>query len=119
MPSTPGMDPSDSISLLRFRELQTVLDESGGDSRTVIELAHVLHDLRRDKPALDLLLTVPIDSLGMQDRLFLASLQMFDSDLSSAFATAAPICIVPIIVTAATISIFAVIHIRRRKERNG
>ncbi|GEM_PF-5483104 len=113
------MEPSDSISLLRLHELQTVSDESSGDCRTAIELAHVLHDLRRDKPALDLLLTVPIESLGIQDRLFLASLQMFDSDLPSAFATAAPVCIVPIGATAATIAIFAVIHIRRRKERNG
>lgn len=114
-----GMDPADSAGLVRLQELRAVYEPSGGDWETAVEMAHLLHDLRRDKPALRILVTVPGDSLGSSDRLFLASLHLFDSDIPAAFAAAAPVCIVPIAVIAAAALLLAALVIRRRKGRNG
>ena len=114
-----GMDPADSAGLVRLQELRSIYDPSGGDWETAVEMAHLLHDLRRDKPALRILVTVPGDNLGPSDRLFLASLHLFDSDIPAAFAAAAPVCIVPIAVITAAALLSVVLIIRRRKGRNG
>ncbi len=79
-----GMERGDSLDLLRMADLQARLESDPDDARTAVELARTLHRLRRDKPALDLMLGLPDDSLGMMDRLFLASLLLYDGDPAAA-----------------------------------
>ena len=116
IPAHSRMNPADSMGLIRLEELQTSLDSPGTDWRRAVELAHVLHDMRRDKPALRVMMTVPSESLNVSHRLFLASLYIFDSDLPSAFATAAPVCIVP---SAVILAILVLVTLRIARGRKG
>ncbi len=95
--SIGSMSPGDSINLERLATLEAQYLLYPDDIASAVEYAHTLHDLRRDKPALLVMTALPLESLGPGERLFTASMRLFDSDISGAVATAAPV-ILPVLV---------------------
>jgi hypothetical protein len=91
--SSGRMSPGDSISLERLVMLEARYVSCPGDIGHAVAYAHTLHDLRRDKPALLVMTALPMESLGPGERLFTASMRLFDSDVTGALAAAAPVCL--------------------------
>lgn len=87
------MAPGDSLDLARLPILEARYRACPGEIAPAVEYARLLHDLRRDKPALLVMLSLPAESLDSGERLFTASMRLFDSDLPGALSTAAPVCL--------------------------
>jgi len=85
------MSPTDSINLERLTILEAQYLLCPEDIANAVDYASTLHDLRRDKPALLVMTSLPLESLGPEERLFTASMRLFDSDISGAVAAAAPV----------------------------
>jgi hypothetical protein len=91
--SSGRMSPGDSINLERLSSLEARYLACPEDIGNAVEYAHTLHDLRRDKPALLVMTALPMESIGPGERLFTASMRLFDSDVTGAVATAVPVCL--------------------------
>jgi hypothetical protein len=91
--SSGRMSPADSVHLERLTTLEARYLLCPEDIDNAVGYAHTLHDLRRDKPALLVMTALPMESLGPEERLFTASMRLFDSDVPGAFATAVPVCL--------------------------
>jgi len=89
--STGSMCPRDSINLERLTTLEARYLSFPEDIANAVDYARTLHDLRRDKPALMVMTALPVESLGPEERLFTASMKLFDSDVPGAVATASPV----------------------------
>jgi len=117
--SAGGMSPDDSMDLVRLSELEEILAESPGDIDASVACARVLHDLRRDKPALTVMESLPPESLDPGERLFLASMRAFDSDIPGAAAAAAPACLPAVVVLAAGSAPAVLLVLSRGGRRRG
>lgn len=114
------MSPEDSLLLERLAVLEASYTMDPGDLPTAVEYAHTLHRLRRDKPALRVMMSLPAESMAPSDRLFTASMMFFDSDIPGAISTAAPVCLPAVVVLAAgSSSLFFLALSDRRKEGDG
>ncbi len=88
-----GMNSDDRIHLENLRTLESSYRTDSVDWEVAVELAETLHALRRDKPALEIMRSIPADELSPQDRLFMAMLFVCDCNISEAARTAAPVLI--------------------------
>jgi hypothetical protein len=85
------MCPRDRLNLERLTTLEARYRSFPEDIDNAVDFARTLHALRRDKPALVVMTALPAESLGPEERLFTASMKLFDSDVPGAVATAAPV----------------------------
>ena len=114
------MSPEDSLLLERLAILEANYTVDPGDLPNAVEYARTLHELRRDKPALLVMMSIPAESLVPSDRLFTASMMVFDSDIRGAVSTAAPVCLPAVVVLGAgSSSLLFLALCDRRREGNG
>jgi len=115
--SAGGMSPGDSIDLIRLQALEADHSAHPDDIDDAVAYARVLHDLRRDKPALLVMEALPPESLDPGEKLFLASMRVFDSDLPGALSSAAPVCLPSFVILAAGSLPILLLAIRGRESR--
>ena len=111
-----AMSSEDSLLLERLTVLEANYAADPMDVPNAVEYAHTLHWLRRDKPALRVMMSLPSDSMDPSDRLFTASMMVFDSDVQGALSTAAPVCLPAVVLLAAGSSSLLILTFSSRRR---
>lgn len=108
------MNPQDRTDLEKLCMLENRFQEDPANWDVAVALARTLHNLRRDKPALEIMQRIPLNVLNPPDRLFLASLLFCDCDIPKAVHTAVRGLVLPVIISMAAFSGFLWVSRKRR-----